>query len=67
MKQNGNGNGNGKHAPPALGRPLRVVNVGLEVFAEELENAGVHVTRVRWRPPANGDERLVRILEALSR
>lgn len=50
---------------PALGRPLRVVNLGLEVFAEELERAGVPVVRVEYRPPAGGDERLARLLEAL--
>lgn len=35
-----------------LGRPLRVISLGLEVFAEELERAGVTVVHVDWRPPA---------------
>ena len=33
---------------------LRVVNVGLEVFAVELEAAGAMVVHVDWRPPAGG-------------
>jgi FdrA protein len=37
-----------------LGRPLRVVNLGLEVFADELEAAGATVLHVDWRPPAGG-------------
>jgi hypothetical protein len=37
-----------------LGQPLRVVNLGLEVFAAELEAAGASVLHVDWRPPAGG-------------
>ena len=37
-----------------LDQPLRVVNVGLELFASELEIAGVPVVHVDWRPPAGG-------------
>ncbi|PYM20110.1 MAG: fdrA domain protein [Candidatus Rokuibacteriota bacterium] len=36
--------------------PLRVVNVGLELFARELEAQGVEVVHVDWRPPAGGAE-----------
>jgi Protein of unknown function (DUF1116) len=39
-----------------LGRPLRAVNVGVELFAEELERQQVEVERVAWRPPAAGAE-----------
>lgn len=53
-------------AAPLLGRPLEVVNLGLEVFAEALEAEGVPVVRVDWRPPAGGDEELARILDRLS-
>jgi hypothetical protein len=38
----------------ALGQPPRVVNLGLEVFAAELEAAGATVLHVDWRPPAGG-------------
>ena len=37
-----------------LGQPPRVVNLGLEVFAAELEAAGATVLHVDWRPPAGG-------------
>ena len=36
------------------GPTLRVVNVGLEVFATELEAAGASVIHIDWRPPAGG-------------
>lgn len=35
-----------------LDPPLHVVNIGLEVFARELEAQGVPVVQVEWRPPA---------------
>jgi hypothetical protein len=38
-------------ARPLLGRPIRVANVGVDLFAEELIRQGVPVERVRWRPP----------------
>lgn len=48
-----------------LGRPLRVINLGLEVFGLELHAAGVPVVHVDWRPPAGGDPRLLALLAAL--
>lgn len=45
--------------------PLRVVNLGLELFAETLEADGVEVIHVDWRPPAGGDLRLAALLAAL--
>jgi Protein of unknown function (DUF1116) len=42
-----------EQAPPSLfGRPLRVGNVGLDLFADALEAQGVETARVEWRPPA---------------
>ena len=35
-----------------LGRQLHVINLGLEVFARELEAEGAAVVHVDWRPPA---------------
>jgi hypothetical protein len=35
-----------------LTAPVRVVNLGLELFAQELEGLGVPVIHVAWRPPA---------------
>jgi Protein of unknown function (DUF1116) len=39
-----------------LGRPLTAVNVGVELFAGELERQGQSARRVGWRPPAAGAE-----------
>ena len=48
-----------------LEQPLRVINVGLEVFADALEAEGASVLHVDWRPPA-GDARVAALLARLS-
>ena len=55
----------GVTVPDVFGGPLRVVNLGLELFADTLEAAGVEVIHVDWRPPAGGDLRLAALLAAL--
>lgn len=44
---------------------LRVVNVGLELFAVDLRSLGVPVVQVDWRPPAGGDQRMASLLQRL--
>lgn len=48
-----------------LGGELRVVNLGLESFAETLETLGVPVLHVQWTPPAGGDPERARLLALL--
>jgi FdrA protein len=48
-----------------LATELRVVNVGLESFARELEQQGVAVVHVDWAPPAGGDADLADLLSKL--
>ncbi len=48
-----------------LHRPVAVINVGLESFAESLAAQDVPVIQVEWRPPAGGNERLMAILEKM--
>ncbi len=55
-----------KKAPKQLiDAPMKVVNVGLEMFANDLEKQGVQVVQVDWKPPANGNPELARILSKL--
>jgi Protein of unknown function (DUF1116) len=35
--------------------PLKVINIGLESFGDELAAAGAPVVTVEWQPPAGGD------------
>ncbi len=48
-----------------LSEPVRVINVGLEGFAAELETHGTLVTHIEWSPPAGGNERLAALLGKL--
>ena len=45
---------------------IRVVNVGIESFALELERLGVSVIHVEWTPPAGGDPRRAALLAQLA-
>jgi|TARA_B110000495_G_C22699585_1_gene411892 hypothetical protein len=48
-----------------LEKPLKVINVGLEGFAKELNQQGVDVVQLDWAPPAGGDPKLADILSKL--
>jgi FdrA protein len=50
---------------PLFGAALAAINIGLDSFADTLEEHEVPVTRMEWKPPAGGDEELARILERL--
>jgi hypothetical protein len=52
--------------PPALlDAPPRVINIGLERFAEDLAAQGAAVQHVEWAPPAGGNARLADLLSKL--
>ena len=48
-----------------LGRDLRVINIGLSLFAETLKQGNVPVVDLDWQPPAEGDSHRVGILQRL--
>jgi FdrA protein len=48
-----------------LNSELRVVNLGLELFANDLRSLGVPVVQVDWRPPAGGDRKMASLLQRL--
>ncbi len=48
-----------------LDAPLKVINVGLEEFARELDEQNVDVVQVDWAPPAAGDPKLADLLSKL--
>ena len=49
-----------------LQKPVRVVNIGLERFAEDLRMADIPVIQMDWRPPAGGDPKLIALLDRLA-
>jgi hypothetical protein len=54
-----------RKAVSLLDGPPRVINVGLERFADDLAAHGTAVQHVRWVPPAGGDARLADLLSKL--
>ncbi len=44
---------------------LRVINIGLERFAWELDQQGVEVVHVDWSPPAGGNSKIADLLSKL--
>ena len=44
----------------------KVINLGLEIFAKELDLQGFDVTHVEWTPPAGGDPELGLLLSKLT-
>lgn len=48
-----------------LSGPPRVVNIGLEMFATNLDRQGTRVVHVQWNPPARGNAQLASLLDKL--
>ncbi len=48
-----------------LNEPVVVINLGLNKFAENLEEQDVKVVQVDWTPPAGGDKELIELLDRL--
>jgi FdrA protein len=48
-----------------LDQPLVVINVGLQVFAANLDKQQVEVIQVDWQPPAGGDQEMIELLDRL--
>ncbi len=44
---------------------LKIINMGLEGFSEDLTDQGVDVVQVEWRPPAGGDSEMAKLLDRL--
>jgi hypothetical protein len=49
-----------------LQRELQVINIGLESFGRELNDAGASAVTVDWSPPAGGDPEAIRQLQRLN-
>lgn len=43
----------------------KIINIGLDGFADELAQQGIAVVRVAWTPPAGGDAKLAALLAKL--
>jgi hypothetical protein len=48
-----------------LREEIKVINVGIVHFMEELEKQGVPIVHVEWSPPKEDDEEIENLLESL--
>ncbi len=46
-------------------KELKVINIGIKMFADDLERQDVDVIHVDWQPPAGGDLDVLKLLEKL--
>ena len=53
------------HGTFFFAEPLRVINIGIEVFAEDLKSEGAEVVHLDWRPPTGGNPHLAALLARL--
>jgi hypothetical protein len=49
-----------------LHSPLKIVNIGLSGFADDLKRRGLPVAQVDWAPPAKGDAKLAAVVAKLN-
>jgi Protein of unknown function (DUF1116) len=57
---------NDKKSEGLLDGPVRIINIGLKGFADELDQQGVDVTQIDWSPPAGGNAQLANLLSRLN-
>ena len=48
-----------------FGQDLRVINLGLKSFADDLKSQSIQVIHVDWRPTAGGNAKMMAILNKL--
>lgn len=48
-----------------FGKQLKVINMGLDSFSEDLKSQQVETIQMDWRPPAGGNQKLAALLEKL--
>jgi hypothetical protein len=46
-------------------KELKVINMGLDSFSDNLRKEEVKVLQMGWKPPAGGDKKLISLLEKL--
>lgn len=48
-------------------KELKVINMGLKSFADDLKSQEVKVLQVDWRPPAGGNKKMAALLAKLKK
>ncbi len=48
-----------------FGKELKVINMGLESFANDLRDQKVETVHMNWKPPAGGNKKMMALLSKL--
>jgi len=48
-----------------FGKEVKVINIGIPSFADDLKKQGVPVIHVEWQPPAGGNKKVQSLLEKI--
>lgn len=54
-----------KYLLDLFGQEIKVINIGVPSFPEDLKKQGVKVQPTDWRPPAGGNEKIVALLSKI--
>jgi hypothetical protein len=55
-----------KNTNAPIQQQVRVINMGIDSFSEDLRKAEVPVIQMDWRPPAGGNRKLIALLDSLA-
>jgi hypothetical protein len=48
-----------------FGKELKVINMGLDSFGDDLKEQNIKTVQMRWRPPAGGSKKMMSLLSKL--
>ena len=49
-----------------LGIRLKIINIGVRAFYDDLKRQNIDVVHVDWQPPASGESELVKLLKKMT-
>ncbi len=49
-----------------FGKKVKVINLGIASFAEDLRKQGVETIHTDWRPPAGGNKKIQALLDKVA-
>ncbi|MGD8835409.1 MAG: hypothetical protein PVI54_15445 [Desulfobacteraceae bacterium] len=56
-----------KHINALFETDLKVINMGIASFAQDLKDQKVKTVKMEWQPPAGGNEKMIELLKKLGR
>ena len=48
-----------------FGKDLKIINMGLESFANDLRDQEIETVHMNWKPPAGGNKKMMSLLSKL--